>query len=842
MAVNIFFALEKKLYSSGKKAVFYRLLITLLITIPVIALIIFSSLNTYNDITKEVYSSKQSEINLIETLIHERVYRLIAIAESLAAGPKLIENVKNGNWKEAVRYVEHTPEEFTYIESLFLVQTDGILKAGAGNYENIIDKNFAFRDWYKGVSANWQPYVSDIYTRQNNPQFNVIAIAVPIKELPVVGVIVEPDGNSGEDILGILVLQIRPEILADWLNEINIGENTVKYIVDKNGNLIAHTEIDTSKEFINFSNIPAVRKVISHEEGIGIFYYPVDKEDKLVVYTTCTEHDWGIILEETADSAFALRTRALLFQIPVYSLFLILSFTAVNLMLRYIASSRKSWEIDSRLAAIVENSDDAILSKDLNEVITSWNKGAEKVYGYSKEEIIGKPVSILIPEEIQSEMPEMMKQIKKGISVVHFTTQRIRKDGRRISISLTISPVRDIRGSITGSSIIARDVTAIKKLEKALGKSEILFRSAFENAPFGVYLADADSKFLRVNETFAKMVGYSKKELLHMTALDITYPGDIKKTRKNIDKMTGGPADDVRIEKRYVHKTGEIIWVRISTKIIRDDNKKFLYGIVNVEDITARKAADEKIVRLNKNLQNQAIMLNNSNAELEAFSYSVSHDLRAPLRGIDGFSNALVEDYFDKLDDQAKDYIDRIRKATQRMGNLIDDLLMLSRVTRNEMQFKVVNLSAVAEKISENLKKIAESDKRKVKFIIAPEIYAIGDENLLEILLTNLFDNAFKFSSRNPNVVIEFGVTFSGKQRIMYIKDNGVGFDMKYAGKLFSPFQRLHSVKEFQGTGIGLATAKRITGRHGGKIWVKSKPEEGTVFYFILPEIKKDKK
>ncbi len=220
------------------------------------------------------------------------------------------------------------------------------------------------------------------------------------------------------------------------------------------------------------------------------------------------------------------------------------------------------------------------------------------------------------------------------------------------------------------------------------------------------------------------------------------------------------------------------------------------------------------------------------NKELESFSYSVSHDLRAPLRGIDGFSQALLEDYPDKLDEKGKEYLQRVRSATQRMGELIDDMLNLSRVTRSEMRREIVNLSTLVRTVAAELQKT--QPERQVEFVIAEGLTVNGDTALLRVALENLLGNAWKFTGKQPRAKIEFGVTQHKGKPAHYVRDDGVGFDMTYVGKLFAPFQRLHSVGEFPGTGIGLATVQRIILRHGGTVWAEGAVGKGTTFYFTL--------
>ena len=274
------------------------------------------------------------------------------------------------------------------------------------------------------------------------------------------------------------------------------------------------------------------------------------------------------------------------------------------------------------------------------------------------------------------------------------------------------------------------------------------------------------------------------------------------------------------------------------TGLLKEMAEDLSYGITSLRNRLERQRAEEEVRRYRDHLEElvkeRTTQLEYANKELEAFAYSVSHDLRAPLRGMDGFSQALIEDYGEKFDDTGKDYLRRVRAAAARMSDLIDDLLELSRVGRSEMHVQSVNLSSLVEEIAAELKRT--DPERTVHFVIEKGIQATADPRLLKIVLENLVGNAWKFTGKSAHASIEFGKMQIEGRNTCFIRDNGVGFDMQYAKKLFGAFQRLHTTSEFPGTGIGLATVQRIVHRHGGRVWATSAINNGATFYFTLSE------
>ena len=382
--------------------------------------------------------------------------------------------------------------------------------------------------------------------------------------------------------------------------------------------------------------------------------------------------------------------------------------------------------------------------------------------------------------------------------------------------------------------------------EKALLASETRLKAIIDSALDAIVTMDENGLITGWNVRAEAVFGWSAAEVIgHSMSTTIIPPQHREAHQRGLARFLSageGPILNQRLEITALHRNGDEFPVELAVTPIRLSSSWLFSAFIR--DITQRRRAEAEIRKLNAELEERVkqrtAQLEAANKELETFSYSVSHDLRAPLRGIDGFSQALLEDCGDKLDDNGKKHLDRIRNASQHMGELVDDLLKLSRLTRSDVWYELVDLSRLAEMIATELRN-AEPD-RQAEFIIQKELKASGDRRLLQVVLENLVNNAWKFTSQIPHARIEFGALKQAPNEVVYfLRDNGAGFDMVYVHKLFAAFQRLHGVADFPGNGIGLATVQRIVQRHGGRVWAEAMVGQGATFYFTLSAILDDK-
>ena len=668
-----------------------------------------------------------------------------------------------------------------------------------------------------------------------------------------------------------------------------------------------------------------------------------------------------------------------------------------TVILRDISERVQAEEVREHLAAVVDSSDDAIIGKDLNGIITAWNRGAEKIFGFSAAEVMGKPMLMIFPPDRVNEESDILARIARGESVEHFETVRVRKDGAKIDVSVTISPIRDGSGAIVGASKIAHDITLRKQAEEAVQKSlaasekarkELVDQRFALDQHADVAITDIDGRITYVNQKFCAISKYAREELIGQNhrilnsgrhskeffqqmfntisggrvwhgeirnrakdgsiywvdATIVPFVGDDGKPRQYLairaditerkraeeqlakqteelsrqaqelvrsrqaleaqtrilqlvldsmgegliaadqegrfliwnesakkllgrgtadlphdqwspryeaflpDGITPHPTDrlplvralngeSVEMELMIKHPERQSrIFLEFTGRPMKDAQGNPCGGVVAFRDITERKAQEQEIRKLNDELEQRVIertaQLEAANHELEAFTYSVSHDLRAPLRHIAGFSAILLEEFNSQLTPPGQKYLHRIQEGAQRMGQLVDEMLNLARIGRQALELKRTNLNVIVNEVISILRPDANGRPIEWRIATLPTVHC--DPILIKQVFQNLLSNALKYSRNRANPIIEVGEIKEKGKSVIFVRDNGVGFSMKYADKLFGVFQRLHRPEEFEGTGVGLATVQRILQKHGGRAWAEAQLHKGATFYFTL--------
>ncbi|MDB6116493.1 MAG: hypothetical protein JWO08_274 [Verrucomicrobiaceae bacterium] len=413
----------------------------------------------------------------------------------------------------------------------------------------------------------------------------------------------------------------------------------------------------------------------------------------------------------------------------------------------------------------------------------------------------------------------------------------VREDGSMGWVVSRGEAVKDASGRIICLRGTVQDITERKQTEDALRDSEDKFRSAFAKAAIGMAMTDMEGRYVEANDAYSLITGYSREELTAVTFHEIVHPDDLESNLATMKRLMAGEITDFVMQNRYLRRSGTVVWVRKSVSLVRDQLGSPRRIIALIEDVTVRKRIEDEICLLNEELEQRVQIrteeLEAANKELEAFSYTVSHDLRAPLRAVDGFSKALLEDCGESLSEDGRHYISVIRKGARNMGALIDDLLTFSRLSRLPLQKRTIETNRLVHDV---LSELGAHEEAQTELRIADLPPCEGDPALLKQVWLNLLANALKYSRDRSPSVIEVGATQKNEDEawVYHVRDNGAGFDMRYAPKLFGVFQRLHRADEYEGTGVGLAIVQRVIHRHGGRIWAEAQVDKGATFYFTL--------
>lgn len=480
--------------------------------------------------------------------------------------------------------------------------------------------------------------------------------------------------------------------------------------------------------------------------------------------------------------------------------------------------------------------DYAIFMLDPAGIVRSWNAGAERIKGYSAADILGKHFSCFYPPaDIERGKPGYLLQVAASVGRCEDEGYRLRKDGSRFWANVVLTAVRNSEGGLVGFAKVTRDLTERRQAEEKLRESEELLRVLVDGiVDHGVFMLDPAGVVTSWNTGAERLLGYSAAEIIgrNFSCFYLREAADAGVAARALD--IAAATGSVSEQGWRLRKDGTRFWADVSVSALRDDEGRLL-GFAKVNrDLTARKAAEEQIERLRVDLHAQNESLATANADLEAFSRSMAHDLKAPVRHIHAYADLLLRDCRTGMSAEAVEHVLHIKKSAGRMSDLVSDLLSWFSISRRSVKTGSVALQPLVRAVIAEFS--AETLHRNVEWRVGNLFEMQCDRGLVQILFQNLIGNALKFTRGRDRAVIEIGHILTDAGRVLFVRDNGIGFSMEHSGKLFQAFERLHPYSSYEGTGIGLTIVARIVHKHGGKIWTDAAVDQGATFSFTLEE------
>ena len=826
----------------------------LALAIPAIALSAFVAI----DVKSELRTQSEKENELVAAMVarsaREQFNGLELYVSSYADRIKFSEAVRDRDTLFVLRVMRQMLEGNPLVSRVFCADTTGVLWIDTPADPSVHGVNFSHRDWFRGVSGGDKVYTSEIYRRSALGQPYTIAVA---------GRVSDPAGRY----CGILAAQVTIADLASWFLDMRLPKQGTVTLVDQRGHWI-----DNRGNGIEPDRLPdttAFAQVLMGMSSHGEAHDPRTGSASLIDIVPVAATGWTVVAIRPLNAVYSpiralQRTILFYFAIGLIGMIVIGSsmyrtlggyheernkaqerlqraYGDVEDRVRQRTADLVSANAElGRLVAIIESSSEGIGSSGFDGFITSWNPAAEKIYGYLRDEIVGQSSKILLPEDRANETAGILQRIAAGESVPPFETVRRRKDGRLIHVSLAYSPVRDDRGRISGVSVVSRDITREKVAEEQAKRleterAELLDRlqMTLDRMPIGCVLNDTDFRFTYWNPAAERIFGYTLEEVRGKHPFGVITPESSQAQVAKVFRQLAEGGRDVDAVGENVTKDGRRITCIWNNTSLRDVDGRFLGIISMCQDVTERNKAEER-------MRIYATALAQSNRELQDFAFVASHDLQEPLRKIAAFGERLKESADGAMDDESREYLARMLKAAGRMQTLIHDLLDFSRVATRAQPFAPTDLRSVAAEVMSDLEARIEQTGGRVKIGELPTIDA--DQIQMRQLLQNLIANALKFHQRDvaPVVtvtvrVLPAGETGGSDSCQLIVEDNGIGFEQKYADRIFTPFQRLHGRNEFEGTGMGLAICRKIAERHHGSITAISTPGVGSSFIVTLP-------
>ena len=705
-----------------------------LFLLVLVTIAVHTYLSVREELTDVVTKRRLALAQIAAVTQSERLDRVVDVAVSLATRVRFADLVAAGEWDSAIQILRGVPAELPFIDRLAVFDPGGTLRADSA-LEHVSSRNFADREWYRGVQHGSRPYVSSMYRRAAPPQMDVFAVATPI---------VDREGRR----TGILLLHVNVGVFFAWARELDFGEGGALVVVDRQGNEAFNSGAPKREAIVSLAANPVIGRLLRGESDVEVAVDPADGVAKVFAFVPA-RHGWGVVAQQPAAAAFAERERQLARVLVGASVILFFFLSSAGLAVHIAAARRRTERRFSERLRVLHGIDRAVISGESPEVIAAM----------------------------------VVQPLRELLGVSRAIVNRFDLDGGVVEWIAAAGRRRTHVGPGVRYSIrMMGDVEALKR-----GETQVIDTRRVPAGP------DADALLASGVEYYMVVPMIAGGELIGA----ISFGGERNEF----------PADQVRIAREVA--------MQLSIAMV----------MAKLMAAVKRHAAELESRVLERTAELEAV-----NKELASFSYSVSHDLRAPLRAVDGYARMLEEDYAVRLDEEGRRLLRVVRDSAGRMGQLIDDLLAFSRLSRQPLARHAVDSRALVQEV---IGEVRGDSRASVDVGELQE--AQGDRTLLKQVWTNLISNALKYSSKREAPRVEIGSQVEGEENVYWVRDNGAGFDMRYAGKLFGVFQRLHSQEEFAGTGVGLAIVQRVVTRHGGRVWAEGQPDAGACFFFALP-------
>ncbi len=816
----------KTLFENNK---FYAVIIVFLFIIT--SFVTFQIIRShYQYVFDDTIAENKSTAKFLSTLLYEHQRAAMGVLESYARRPLFIDAVEKKDFNHVISHMRSLSTVHAEMDALFITDQLGTLWANYPVDSKGFGKNLAYRDWYKGVSKNWTPYVSTLFRLIVLEKGLAVAVSVPVfdKKGKVIGTL-----NASQDIA----------FLATLVKENTIYPKQNITLLDQEGSIIFSNTVPYEKEITKYPIAQVLEKAvagtisdmeIADAKGDGRISYVSIAPVRGIGWSVIVGQEESVILK----SLYVYSTRS---AITGFVIFLLLTFCVFYVRREY--KYRKSIELlqaeeKYRLMFASMTSGFALFEmiydqegKSIDCRYMDVNPAHEKLTGLEKEAIIGRTLRESVPGLENYWIENYGRVDKTGIP------EYFENYAEGLNRWYGVSAYRTAPGFV---AVTFENITGRKQAEENLRKERDRAQLYLNTAEVMLIVLNAQGYITLINKKGCAILGYTEQEILGQNWIDTCLPEEMREEVTGVfnQLMKGEIAHVEYYENPVLTKDGQQRILAFHNAVLRDTSSQIIGLLSSGEDITDRKQAEEEIRRLNVELEqrvrDRTAQLEAANKELEAFCYSVSHDLRAPLRHIDGYADLLARQFHDSLPDKGTHYLNTIVDSAHQMGVLIDDLLRFSRTGRLEIRLANLDMNDVLREALETVTRDATG--RSIEWVGATLPHVPGDRALLQLVWLNLLSNAVKFTRTRDKARIEIGAREEDKEFVFSVRDNGVGFDMRYAHKLFGVFQRLHPAREFEGTGIGLANVRRIVHRHGGRTWAEGEPDRGAVFYFTLPQ------